>query len=237
MQDNSFGRLLTVFVQPAKTFRSIAERPTWFVALLTLSLVSLAAVTFIVPKLDWEQNIRQTLAERSTEVDEEQIQTHISAAEKVGAISTYGLVAVTPWIFYPITALIFLGLFKMAGGQLGFQQSLAVSAHGFLPGLVKLLLSLPVVAGMKTVDVEAFQSGSFLSSNLGFLAGADASPAVGALLSSADVFSLWTIILLVIGYGIAAKVSRGTAVACVGGLWLFGIAIKVGLAMLGQAIG
>ena len=39
MENSSFGRLIGVLVSPGKTFRSIAERPTWGVALVVFMLV------------------------------------------------------------------------------------------------------------------------------------------------------------------------------------------------------
>ncbi len=237
MQNNSLGRLLSVFVQPTQTFQSIAARPTWIIALIVTSLLSLAAMAVIVPKIDWEQNIRKSLAESAVELDAEQIESQIEVVEKFGGATAYVWSGMAPWLFFPIVALLFWGLFRMVGGQLSFSQSLAVTAHGYLPGLLKLLLSLPVVWRMSTLDVDAFQSGGFLLSNLGFLAGDEATDVVRALLTSADVFSLWTLVLLVIGFTITAKVSRGTAVLCVGCLWSVGVGLKVVLALVGQVFG
>ncbi len=51
------------------------------------------------------------------------------------------------------------------------------------------------------------QEGSILASNLGAFAPESHGPAVRALLSSVDFFSLWTVCLMIIGYRLAAKVS------------------------------
>ena len=48
-----------------------------------------------------------------------------------------------------------------------------------------------------------------------------------------DLFALWSLVLSVVGYQIAAKVSRTTATAVVVGLWIVGIGLQVGLVILG----
>ncbi len=57
------------------------------------------------------------------------------------------------------------------------------------------------------------------------------------LLSSLDLFSVWTVALLAIGYAIATKVSRGKAAGIVIAMWVVYVGVKVGLAALGSAFG
>jgi hypothetical protein len=53
-----------------------------------------------------------------------------------------------------------------------------------------------------------------------------------ALFSSFDIFSLWAIALLVIGFAAAARISKGTTAGGVIGMWLVYVLGKVGLAAL-----
>ena len=69
-----------------------------------------------------------------------------------------------------------------------------------------------------------------LASNLGFLAGEDASPAMLAFLQSLDFFSLWSIVLLGIGYvrtDRSARLSVAISVVAMWGLWIL---TRVGMA-------
>ncbi len=64
MEDSSFGRLLGAIVSPGKTFRSIAERPTWAAALLVL-LVASGAVAYVVGlRTDYRDVIVQSVKEK-----------------------------------------------------------------------------------------------------------------------------------------------------------------------------
>ena len=53
--DSSFARLIGALAAPVKTFRSIAERPTWLVAFLVVMLSPLLPGILAVPKIDWEE--------------------------------------------------------------------------------------------------------------------------------------------------------------------------------------
>ena len=95
------------------------------------------------------------------------------------------------------------------------------------------VLSLPAILGRAEFHFEDLQTGSVLPSNLGYLAPEEASPAVLALLSSVDVFSLWTLVLLAIGVATVGRLKRGTAAvgpsSSAGSLYVFG---KAGWAAL-----
>ena len=141
-----------------------------------------------------------------------------------------------PLVFQPIVyllvALVFMVLLNVLGGELTFVRSLAVTVHGMMPRLVLALLSIPVILGRDEFSAKELESGGVMASNPGAFLGEDAGPGLVALLSSFDIFSLWTIALLVIGFAIAARVSKGTAAAGVIGLWIVYVLGKVGVAAL-----
>jgi hypothetical protein len=71
-----------------------------------------------------------------------------------------------------------------------------------------------------------------LPSNLGFLAPEGASAAVLSLLSAFDLFKLWTLVLLVIGFAAVARLKKGTAAAAVVGCWALYVLGKAGWAAI-----
>jgi hypothetical protein len=135
---------------------------------------------------------------------------------------------VFPVILYLAGAGIFLLIFNFAfGGQLRYPVSLAVLLYAFVPGVVAGLLSVPVILSRESFDLKEVQTGRVLASNLGVLAPEDASPRLVALLSSVDAFSIWSLILMILGYHIAARVSKGAAAAVVITLWVILVGIQV----------
>jgi hypothetical protein len=47
-----------------------------------------------------------------------------------------------------------------------------------------------------------------------------------------DLFALWSVLLLTLGYAVVARVSKGVAAGVVVAAWLVWIGIKIGLAVL-----
>jgi len=232
----SLQRIAQVLWAPTQTFRKIAERPTWAVALVVLlalgGIVGYLAVQRIDPG-DQRAQMRETLEERG-----------LRGAELEQALDQGMQVteAIAPWtpafpvvfgtLGYLFVALLFWVAFRLAGGELGYPHSFSVTLHGFVPQALGALIAIPVILGQETLDPEAVQRGSFLASNLGFLAPEDASPVVSTLLSSLDLFALWSVVLLTIGYSVVGRVSKGVAGGVVVGAWLLWVAIKVGLAVV-----
>jgi hypothetical protein len=234
--ESSFGRLIGVLVAPAKTFRSLAERPTWVVALLVVVLSPLLPGILAVPKIDWEAIAKANLEKMDVQVPQEQLDKQVELMEKVGPVTTYA----AP-VFFTIGlllfALVFWGAFTLAGGELGFKRSLTVVSHGMLPVVVSALLSVPVILRLDTIGPEVAQAGSYLQSNLAFLLPTDANPMLTALLSKIDVFSLWSLVLLVIGFRWCGKVSLKASLVTVLLLWMVWVGTNVGFAGLGLLLG
>ena len=86
----------------------------------------------------------------------------------------------------------------------------------------------------KSISIEQIQTA--VVSNLGFLTSPIDNPARFALLSSIDVFSLWVIVLLVIGFGIVSKLPRAQSIGIVIAFWLIYVIGKTGIAAVGQMV-
>ena len=80
--------------------------------------------------------------------------------------------------------------------------------------------------------MEQVNSGTLLASNLGAFAPEETGQAMRTLLASIDVFSIWSVILLSIGFAVVAGVSRAKATVSVVALWIVYILFKVGAAAL-----
>lgn len=234
MDQSGFGRLVGVLVAPGKTFKSIAEKPTWVMAFLVLIGLGLVLGVMMSGKMDWAEITRDSMEARGQELPEEQMEGIIDFQEKFGPMMMIGGSLLGTPVVYLLLALVFMVVFKMFGGELGFVPSLSVLLHSMMPRAVMALLSIPVVLGKDQLGFEELQDSSVLASNLGAFAPEDAGPAVVALLSSFDLFSIWAIVLLIIGYSTVARVSKGLAAAGVIGLWAVYVLGKMGLSALGS---
>lgn len=234
MENSELGRLLGALVSPGKTFRSIAERPTWVAALLLLMVLAGAVGVLVNQRMDPDE-MRKSIAERMEKAQggkasEADVDRAMEMSQKFSSITRFLIPAVSG-LFYLLVAGLFLMAFRFFGGsELSFKTSFSTALHAFMPGAVAAVLALPVILSRERISMQEAQGGNLLASNLGAFAPEDASPVVKALLGSADFFSLWTIVLLILGYRLTAKVSTATAATVVLVLWAVAVAAKVGLA-------
>ncbi len=230
MNDSSIARVVGVLFSPTRTFELIRERPTWLVALVILVLLGTAGGYLVGQKLDWEEVARGQLAQSSRQLSEDQIEQSIAITESFGPkMAVVGPLLGGP-VIYLLVALLFWVLLKMLGGDFSYKASFATTVHGLMPSGVSALLSLPVIMSRGELDYEAVRSGGLLASNLGAFASEETGAAMLALLSSVDLFSIWSLILLSIGFAVVAKVSQTKAATAVVGLWVVYVLFKVGAA-------
>lgn len=236
LEDSSFGRLIGVLVSPAKTFRSLAERPTWGVALVVLLIATTTLGVLANTRID-KNDMRQMVQERieksrGGQATPEEVDRAVSMADKVNSVTRW-LIPLFSLVVYLVIAALFFAAFRFFGGsEIPYKTSFAVTLHGLMPGLVAALLTLPVILSREHINLKDAQSGNLLASNLGAFAPESLGTAARSLLSSLDFFSLWSILLLIVGYRLAAKVSTATAATVVVVLWALYVAAKVGLAAL-----
>jgi hypothetical protein len=224
----SLARIPGTLISPGSTFASIARRPTWLAPLLLWTAFSLIVTTVILPKIDWERATRHALERRNQTIPEDRISAIVEQQKKIGTIFSWVFGAAGPAFASLIVALVFWGAFKAFGWDTTFAQALGVTTHAFLPGILASVLLIPLLVKRETVDPQAI--GDLLRSNLGFLVEKDSAKVVHSLLQSVDIFSFWSLILLVIGFSAAAKVSHKQAAGLVVTVWFLYVLGKAGLA-------
>jgi hypothetical protein len=79
---------------------------------------------------------------------------------------------------------------------------------------------LGAIALFARADPEGFNPRNPVATNLGFFLGRAEHPVLYSLASSIDLFAIWTVILLAIGYSCVSKVKRSTALSIVAGWYV-----------------
>ncbi len=228
MNDSGFGRLIGALVSPDKTFRSIAERPTWAAPMILVALCAIGVGWIAQERVDQGALAKYQMDQFGLDLSKEQQEAMESrAASQSPALRTFGLVfgGGAAAALYMVIAALFLVVFKMAGSEVDFLRSLSTSLYGMLPsGVVGALLNIGLSLPREEITPEELMSGGVLTSSLRPLAPED-SPVVQSLLGSVDFFSLWSVVLLILGYRAVAKVSTqtsATVVLVLWGLWVLG---------------
>lgn len=233
MKDSGWGRLIGVLVAPGETFRSIAERPTWLPPLLLLMLLGAVVGFEVQMRTDPEEMVRGQLEMVKVDVPQEQVDKMIEDAESRTTGGKAGLAAIGAGVqalFYAVLAVLFWLGFRMFASEMDYLSSLATTLYGYMPFAVASLLNLPLLLSRESLTFEEASSGGVLVSSLKALAPEDASAVTEALLGSLDLFTIWTLVLLTIGYKAVAKVSTAVASGIVILFWLVYVVGKVGIA-------
>jgi len=230
-QGSAVQSLWGVLLAPEKTFQALAARPVWLPALLLLVASALALSILITPRLDMKQVIREAIEESGQEVPAAQIDLQVEMADKFKWVGTASQVILQPGALL-LMAGVFLVLLRLAGSEIDFRRSLAVSVHGLLPQALATVLAIPVVLSRSELSMQDLRSATFLRSNLAAFAPESTGKAMLSLLSSVDLFSLWTIALLAIGFRVVGRVSKAAAWGVVLTLWVLMVGGKLALAAI-----
>jgi hypothetical protein len=230
-------RVVDTFVAPEKTFSDIKKGANWWVPFLIAAVVGLVYAFTIVHKIglpalvDGLVHQSSALEDRLANATPEQATAIRSSLEMQFKFLYAG--PVFSMIFGLVGAGILLATANfVAGGNATFKQMLGVWFYSTLPlTLFYLLVIVAVAAGL---GGDQFNIKNPVGTNIGYyLMGGESPKWLVELLSAADIFSIWTAIVLTIGVATVAGIKRGAAAAVVVGWWFLVVVLKV----VGAAIG
>lgn len=222
--DSPLARVAGAFASPGPTFAAIARRPSWWLPLIICAVVSIAATAAVLPRIDLESVIRERIAARGVTVPEDRIEQIVATQKRLSGLG-YVWAALAPPVIALVVSTVLLLAFKAFGWDLQFKQAFGVTSHALLPTIGVSMLLILFVTRLDIINPADL--GDLTHSNLGFLVDRQANPALHALAGSLDVFGIWMLILLVIGFAAAANVTRRKAATLIGSLW--------GILVLGKA--
>jgi hypothetical protein len=227
-------RLLNIFFAPSKTFTDLRRSANWWAPFLIIVIVSTSFVYVVDQKVGFRkvfENLIQLQPKQADRIERLPADQREALMRKQAAgtrIVSYAF-PVALLVLYTVTAGILFASIKFgANAEVNFKTLFALVVYSRLPALIMPLLAiLSLVAG---VSGDAFNLENPAATNPGYFLDPSASPVLRTLLTSIDVFSIWTMILVAIGISCISKVKRGTAFAIVFGWWLLLLLIRVGWA-------
>lgn len=229
---SAMERITGVIFSPGETFQDIAKKPTWFMPILVVAIIGALANGVFLMRVDIEEFMVNQL-ERGGQMDQlsaEQFDQAVTASKYMMYASP-----VLGAVFLPVILLILTGLFfvslKIIGGKQTFKQTFSVTSYAFVIQGIKAIVSIPV---MFLVNLNEADPKNLLKSNLSAFLPEDSSLTMTALASSVDVFTLWTLIVLAIGFAAISKKSTMASGIVTFAWWFIWVVIVVGLAAVGQ---
>ena len=232
-------RLIGALFSPGETFEDVNRKPTWIAPLIIAMITVFASTMFFEwrVKPDWDQIMRTQTKKRlersGQSVTEEQIQQQVAIGKTFAKFTPIIAVVGTPIFYLVLTGIFALGMMFIQAKST-FKKILSVVAwSGAATGIVGFVVTTAVLfvrdpAEIRTLDPSQF--GTIVPSNLGAFLASDTSAIIRAIAGSFDLFTIWWLILLSIGFAAIAgsrKITSSKTGAMVFGFWALFIVVKV----------
>jgi hypothetical protein len=220
--------IIGVFLDPKGTFEAMAgrlERPhptdpaktkdmsKWWIPILIAIVITIGITFYTIPNFIapmQEEAVREAVMSRGgTEADVQQAMGMSGAMMMPMAI--IGVIIMTILIVF-VAAGVFHLLMKMVGGKGRFRHARAVVAWSTLITTLGSLIKLPIMIAKESMIVETGPSLFF--KNL------EPSDKLFKFLSAFDVFTIWWMIVMLVGLAVTYRVSRGKAAVAVAIAWV-----------------
>jgi len=217
-------RVADAYVAPTRVFEDIRRSASWWLPFLLGIVVSIFFVYSVDRQIGFQQ-VAQANINRNAQ--QQQRFDAMPAGQREQAMHTVATVTRVISYSYPLVTLIFAliaaGILMVSfnfglGGKGTFQQYFAVWFYAGLPYLIKYILAaIAIFAG---ASAQQFDMRNPVGTNIGWYLSSDVSQWVRTLLSSFDLFTIWVLVLLVLGCATVARVKRSSAAFVVVGWWL-----------------
>ena len=229
-------RLLGIFISPAETLADVARKPGFLAPLIAVVIAAIAVTETMLWKIGMERIVRMSIEQssRASSMSPDQMDQAVRQGARIGAIFAHiGGIVVPPIALLIIAGLGLLIVNLIFGAQTKFKKVFSLICYA---NLVSLLGSLMAVAVILFGDPDHFNAQNPVPSNVGFFLNPhEVSKPLYSLASSADIFTIWLLILLAVGLaeGTGRKVKPLSILLLYAGFWVVWILVKAGLAMLG----
>lgn len=230
-------RVVYAYTAPSRTFTDILRDTSWWLPFLLAVLVTYGFVFVVQKQVTWAR-----VADNALKQDPKQEERFATMppvqAEQAKQIMVrgfqYGMYA-APLIAI-VTALLASAILLATlnfgfGGQAKFGSILAVWFYAGLPGLIKFLLAIILLSAGVIPDL--FSPSNPVATNIGaFLNPLETPRWIVTLLSSLDIFTIWTVVLLGIGCATVANLKRSSGYIAVFGWWILIVLASTAVAAL-----
>jgi len=237
-----FARLTGTLLSPGETFADVNRKATW-IAPMIIAIATVIAATFFFQwrvNPDWDSIMRNTIkkqVEKSNQsITEEQLQQRVDIGKKIAKFSPIIAAVFTPIIYVILAGVFALGLMFIQA-KTTFKKILSVVAwSSAATGIVATIVTMASLMvrdeeGLKSIDPT--QPAGIVPSNLAAFLSSGTSAVIKSVAGSIDIFTIWTMILLTIGFAAIAgsrKIKTGNTATVVFGFWAVYVLLKMGWA-------
>ncbi|HLW85253.1 MAG TPA: YIP1 family protein [Candidatus Sulfotelmatobacter sp.] len=218
------ARLLNTFIAPSKTFTDLNRSASWWGPWIVISIFSLLFIYTMGRQIGFEQISRNQIAhsKRADQFDKlpaDQQASQIKFSSNIIRFAAFGSPLLVMFYFLIATVVLWATFNFGAGADAGFGKSYAVFMYGSLPGIVGAILG--IISMFAGVNPEGFDINNPVGTNLAYYLDPETTGKfIHGMASAFDVISIWSIVLMGIGFACTSKVKRSTAITIVA-VWFF----------------
>jgi hypothetical protein len=228
-ETGALGRMTGVIVSPSRTFAEIAGRPTWVVPFLTLCVLSIIVSGLLAQKTDWRSFFERQMSKnaRLDQMPQDQKDRILENQVKYAPTFAFAFGVIFTPIFVLLVTVVYWGAFNLFNGAaLSFKAAFGIVSHAFVPLIISSLLAIIILLIKARGDVDPEH---FLASNVAAFLPDDAPKWLAALGQSLELFWIWTLALVAIGFSVAnpKKIKPAGAFLTVFGIWAVWVLGKV----------
>lgn len=215
-------RIIGVFGSPGKTFRDIAERPTWVFPFILMILATAIMTQVLIPAIqaDYTSSEQYDKLLSNDKLTPEQIESaqkmYLSYVKNFSAISSGIYTAIASVL---ATAVLLFAGNVILGGNAKFRQIFSIYCWGGLVGLLGLLIRIAL--SLQKMSMKVYLSPAIL-----FPSDAEETT-LFKIAGALDVFLVWRIVLLAIGFAAVYKIAFGKSLATLGPVYAVFVAIGI----------
>lgn len=236
-------RLTGLVIAPEETFREVNRDPNWLAPILITIVFAFAFSLFFSwwVQPDWNQIVREKVRERvengsMAAPTAEQIERQVTLTKKiVGLLPFFSIISV-PLFCFLLASVFALGLMLMMA-QTTFKKILAVVAwSSCVPWCVATVVTVVTLLVRDRESIDPTQPTSVLASSLAVFLSSDTPATIRSVAASFDIFTIWFLILLTIGFASISEpppLTKMQTGALVSGTWVAWVLIKAAGSTLG----
>ena len=209
---NIWQKIIGIYYRPAEVFEQLKPKTLWWVPLIIVLAVSAAAVLItrpiVMPEILAQLAQNPDIPPESLPQIEEKMQNPLFSLLNVAVGLPLAWLAV---------GLVFWGVFSMLGGKSSFAQMFAATVWAWMVSIPGSFIKVPLMFIMETAKVHT---------SLALILPPEMEEAfIFRLLSQVDIFAIWTILVMAVGYSVFTGVNQKKSLWAVFVAWAIWILV------------
>lgn len=211
VQNSAFGNLVAMFMEPSRAFAAVEKRSMVWLPLVLTALCTTTLLMWYFQTVDFAWLIDRMTASMPDPAAREKVASFMTKST-MQVSSVAGAFIVTPLV-YILMAVYFLLVAKIKKLEFGFTKWFSFVAWASVPGLLLLPLGAMQILMANNGQLGLDQLNPLTLNQLFFHL--EIGQPWASLLDSINITSIWTAVLLVVGFQVWSKSSRSSSIMIV----------------------